>query len=220
MHADLDEFGPDGESFGRILDLGASLEPSDFERVEPPAGLWDSIAAELDEPATGAGSTASDDLVAAIGSTDDVVISLDDHRRSRRTMVAAAAAVVLLVVGAVGVGIAERDTARTEIVASTTLDVLAGPATATAQLIRSGDEERLVVTAQDMPPAPAGTHYELWLVDPEVTEPRSLGPMTGSTEVTVPDSIDVEEFPVVDISLQDDGTTVHSGNSLLRGTLQ
>ena len=32
--------------------------------------------------------------------------------------------------------------------------------------------------------------------------------------------IDTDEFPVVDISLQDNGAIAHSGHSLLRGTLQ
>ena len=212
MHADPEELGPDAESFARVVDLGSSLDETDFERIEPPEGLWDAIAARLDEP---------EPVLSSGEEPEGRVVDLDAHRRHRRTMVAAAAAIVLVVVGAVGIGLASRDTGTgSEVVASTTLDVLEGPATATAELIRTGDEERLVVTARDMPPAPPGTHYELWLVDPDVTDPRSLGPMTGSTEVTVPASIDTDEFPVVDISLQDDGTHVHSGHSLLRGTLQ
>ena len=135
-------------------------------------------------------------------------------------MVSLAVAAVLVVIGAIGVGVVTQNDNRAEVVASTTLDVLEGSASATAQVVRVGDEDRLVVTAQNMEPAPPGTHYELWLVDPDVTDPRSLGPMTGTTEVTVPDSIDLSEYPVVDISLQQDGMVAHSGLSLLRGTLQ
>ena len=226
MHADPDELGPDAESFVRVIDLGSSLDASDFERIEPPEGLWDSIAARLGEADRSADAEITRvptiEAAASVTADDpqDRVVSLDEHRRSRRTLVTAAAAAVLLVVGAVGIGVASRETSGTEVVASTTLDVLEGPATASAKLIRTGDDERLVVTARDMPPAPPGTHYELWLVDPAVTDPRSLGAMTGTTEVTVPASIDTDEFPVVDISLQDDGAIAHSGHSLLRGTLQ
>ncbi|CAB4924171.1 unannotated protein [freshwater metagenome] len=142
------------------------------------------------------------------------------RNRGRNIVLAAAAAVAILVVGAVGIRLADSSRSSTELVASTNLDVLEGPATAQAKLVRSGDTERLVVTAKNMPAAPAGSHYELWLVDPAVTKPQSLGPMTGSTEVVIPESLDPAVFPVVDISLQQNGTHVHSGHSLLRGTLQ
>ena len=50
MPRDPDELGPDSEQFAHVLDVGATLEPADFERIDPPAELWDSIAARLDEP--------------------------------------------------------------------------------------------------------------------------------------------------------------------------
>ena len=127
---------------------------------------------------------------------------------------------LILVAGAVGIRRVDSSRTSTEVVASTTLDVIEGPATAQAKLLRSGNTERLVVTTENMPAAPAGSHYELWLVDPKVTSPQSLGPMTGSTEVLIPASIDPAIYPVVDISLQQNGTHDHSGHSLLRGTLQ
>ena len=43
--------------------------------------------------------------------------------------------------------------------------------------------------------------------------------MTGSTSVPVPAGIDPDEYAVVDVSLQEQGQTEHSGHSLLRGTL-
>jgi len=255
MHPDPDDFGDDAASFARLHELGATLDDADFERFDPPPGLWDSIAARLGEqeqqpapaPLTevdlrdhdtgdhdpGDHDTSDHDQAdpgpltqqfAAIAPdhrvSDDALIRLDDRRRPRSVLVGIAAAIVLVVVGAVGIGLATRDSTGTEVVASTTLDTLEGGATARAELIRSGDGDRLKVIAQNMEPAPPGTHYELWLVDPDVTDPRSLGPMEGSTEVVVPSTIDPDEFPIVDISLQPDGTHQHSGHSLLRGTLQ
>lgn len=238
MKADPEAFGSGAASFAHVLEVGSSLEEVDFERFTPPEGLWDSVAAHLDDPVLVLQADRRDESAAvphessADGPTVDEstppaegapVVRLTDHRRSRRMLVSAAAAVVLLVVGAVGFTAGARyftGGTGSEVVASTTLAVLEGPATASAKLVRSGGEEHLIVTAKDMPPAPAGTHYELWLVDPAVTDPRSLGPMTGSTEVTVPPTIDTTAYPVVDISLQANGTLVHSGHSLLRGTLQ
>jgi Anti-sigma-K factor rskA len=249
MHPDPDEPADDAASFDRVREVGSSLEDADFERVAPPPGLWAAIEARLGEQesptapeplaepevlaAPEVSTEDADDAddpgpqtrrFAAIAPdhavSDDALQRLDERRRPRTVLVGIAAAIVLVVAGAVGLGLALRDTTTTEVVASTTLDTLEGGASARAELIRSGDGDRLKVIAQNMEPAPPGTHYELWLVDPEVTDPRSLGPMEGSTEVVVPSTIDPDEFPVVDISLQPDGSHEHSGHSLLRGTLQ
>ena len=199
----------DSEEFGHLLLLGADLTESDFDLVTPPADLWDRIAA---------GVSLAEPIVLA--DRRDSGRRGGSRTSGRRIVFAAAAAVLILVAGAVGIGLVDSSRTSTEVVASTTLDVLEGPATAQAKLLRSGDTERLVVTTENMPAAPAGSHYELWLVDPKVTSPQSLGPMTGSTEVLIPASIDPAIYPVVDISLQENGTHDHSGHSLLRGTLQ
>ena len=200
----------DSEEFGHLLLLGADLTESDFDLVTPPADLWDRIAA---------GVSLAEPTVLA-DRRDSGRRSGGSRNSGRRIVFAAAAAVLILVAGAVGIRLVDSSRTSTEVVASTTLDVIEGPATAQAKLLRSGNTERLVVTTENMPAAPAGSHYELWLVDPKVTSPQSLGPMTGSTEVLIPASIDPAIYPVVDISLQENGTHDHSGHSLLRGTLQ
>ncbi|CAN5687458.1 hypothetical protein BH10ACT3_BH10ACT3_22530 [soil metagenome] len=235
MHPDPDELGPDASSFAHLFEVGSTLEPEDFDRVEPPEDLWNNIASRLDDPVAvpdteapsasdPAPPSAAIDAV-GVGSDDraieESVRDLNDRRRRRMVLVGAAAAVVLVVAGAIGIGLSQRDDrSRVEVLATARLDVLEGSATAQAELVRTGGQDRLVVTADNLAPAPAGTHYELWLIDRNVTDPRSLGPMTGSTEVAVPSTIDPAEFPVVDISLQQDGTRAHSGQSLLRGTLE
>ena len=221
MHPDPDELGEDAPSLARVVEIGSSLEDADFERVPPPEGLWDSIAARLDEEPQQAPAPedAAQDRPREDATSDEAVVVPLAPRRRPAMWIGAAAAVAVVIAGIVGVTLSRDDTSR-EVVASATLEVLEGPATASAELVRTDDGDRLIVTAQDMPPAPEGSHYELWLVDPEVTDPRSLGPMTGSTEIVVPSTIDPADYPVVDISLQADGQQEHSGHSLLRGTLQ
>jgi len=219
---------PDSEEFAHLLSLGASLNESDFQLLTPPSDLWDRIAAGvlLAEPIVLAEPTVLTEPIVLAEPTvladrrDSGSRSGGSRNSGRRIVFAAAAAVLILVAGVVGIGLVDSSRTSTELVASTTLDVLEGPATAQAKLLRSGDTERLVVTTENMPAAPAGSHYELWLVDPQVTKPQSLGPMTGTTEVLIPESIDPAIYPVVDISLQQNGTHDHSGHSLLRGTLQ
>lgn len=213
-------------SLRRVGDIAASLGPEDFERHDPPSDLWDRISSSLDTPEPFAAPVvvpepAEPPPMVAPRSEPPAPAHLDAARAERRrpVIVTLAAAAALIVIAAVGVVVFRDDAPQTEVLATATLEVLEGPATAEAQLLRVDGEDRLVVEASDMPPAPDGSHYELWLVDPEVTDPRSLGPMTGSTEVSVPSSIDPDEFPVVDISLQPDGMEQHSGRSLLRGTL-
>lgn len=48
----------------------------------------------------------------------------------------------------------------------------------------------------------------------------SLGPVREDGIHDVPADIDVDQFPIVDVSVEPgDGNPVHSGNSILRGTL-
>ena len=69
-----------------------------------------------------------------------------------------------------------------------------------------------------MPPAPAGSKYELWLMDKKIVDAKSLGAVSGSESVVVPSTIDPKKFPVVDISLEPVGTNgTYSGHSLMRG---
>lgn len=68
-----------------------------------------------------------------------------------------------------------------------------------------------------------GADYELWLLDLEGEELQdlvSLGTVNEDGSFTVPDGIDLDEFSVVDVSVEPhDGDESHSGNSVLRGPL-
>jgi hypothetical protein len=64
--------------------------------------------------------------------------------------------------------------------------------------------------------------YEVWLINSTVTRMVSVGVLEGSEgQFTVPDGVDLAQFPLVDISIQGfEDTGQHSGKSVLRGELR
>ena len=58
--------------------------------------------------------------------------------------------------------------------------------------------------------------------DPDVTQLVSLGVLEGdSGTFAIPAGLELDELPVVDVSLEPfDGDPAHSGDSVVRGTLQ
>lgn len=219
--AESDPAGPAGAvtvvdaDLDRLRAIAARVDDVDVARVDPPVELWGRIAAAVAEP----------DAVPS-GAPPEVapVVSLDARRRRHRRFLAAAAAVVV-VAAVTGAVLFQNGSSSDEpqLLASTELEPLepVGGATAEVRLVRQDDHVQLELEARDMAAAPDGRHYELWLLDPdsESAEPVSLGAMTGSTSVPVPAGIDPDEYAVVDVSLQEQGQTEHSGHSLLRGTL-
>lgn len=233
-----DEMDRDGD-VGRVVDLLSSMTPDDAVRDELPAGLWDDIASRLstaDQPTVLAeqpalrvvpppGPSAAEDAEPA-AEDDASVTRLDDHRRrqQRWRRIAAAAAVVVVAAGTFGVINANTPDTTTELVASVELQPLKEGGSGTAELITVDGVEQLRISAADLPPAPDGHHYEMWLIDAEVTDPRSLGSLpSGQQEIVVdvPEGVDPDQYPIVDINLQVDGQEQHSGvdTSVLRGTL-
>ena len=202
----------------RLSTLMLAVTDDDSVRHEPPPDLWDSLARRLAHD--------NDPVVTDVDAPPRVVTDLESRRHHRaagpRAVFLLAAAGILLVT-AIGSTILVGSRQPSErVVAQATLRQLEplGTTTASARLVTKDGTTRLVVDAKDMPPAPAGEAYELWLVDTKVSDPRSLGVVTGSEEVTVPASIDPATHPIVDISLEpDDGNHRHSGHSLMRGTL-
>jgi anti-sigma-K factor RskA len=163
-----------------------------------PPGLWDAIAARLDEPASDLAdrgavpSAPAHDAparaasVVAAGEPAPVPIgSAPSARRRAGWLLGAAAAVVLVVVGAVAVGarIAEDDTdpllaleKRAEELASQpgsrTAELVDPDATMGVPVVVDADGHAFVMTAQ-LPTLAAGTTYQLWSVDGGT--PISLG---------------------------------------------
>jgi len=188
--------------------------------VEPPARVWDAVAA-----ATGVSAAPR---APAAGSGRDARSVRDAGRwAGRRVLLAVAAA--CLAVGAVGGALVTRlvggdapgPAASGPVVARVSLAALplAADASGAASVVRSASARDLVVDVSRLGARP-GTFYEVWLIDRSVQRMVPVGILRGSEGVfTIPDSVDLGQYPVVDISVQLPGDPRHSGRSVLRGTL-
>jgi hypothetical protein len=230
-----DEMDRDGD-VGRVIDVLSSMTSEDAVRDEPPADLWASISARMstaDQPKVLAAAPDLQVLPDAhepepIADSHDAelptAVDLDARRRQRWARVAAAAAVVVLAAGTFGVINANNGGSSYELVASVDLEPLQQQGSGTAELVTLDGVEQLRITADGLPPAPDGHHYEMWLIDAGVTDPRSLGSLPSGQDqivVDIPEGVDPGDFPIVDINLQVDGEEQHSGvdTSVLRGSL-
>lgn len=238
MRPDPDELGPDAEGMRRVLDLLSTTTDADLSLEDPPSGLWDSIAARLDDEPEAADpapivesdpiDTRGPDLRPVAPEAPDPsgaeVIDLTARRRRGWVLAAAAAAAMVLVAGSVGL-IRTREDRTQELVASVELDALADRGTGEAELVEVDGEQRLVVRTTDLGTAPEGTHFEMWLINPDITDMHSLGELPEGAEVVevaVPAGVDPGDFPIVDINVQQDDQETHSGvdTSVLRGVLR
>ena len=134
------------------------------------------------------------------------------------------AAAVLLVV-AIAAVVVPSDDAEPQIAARADLnDELLDVTTDTvgdALLLEDGDELLLEVDLPDLPAAPDGVVYEVWLIDPETSELQTLGLTDGAGRLVVPAGIDPAQFALVDVSREPvDGEPAHSGDSIVRGLLE
>ena len=210
-------------------------EPVTWE--EPPDGLWDRIAAELDidrgEP--GAAAPAVPHLSAVPGITETPAVGspggappasatppdvsapmpLRPRRRAVPWLVGAAAAAVLLVVGVAVLG---NDSSSQQVVASVDLDRLGDAGSGAAELVEEDGRYRLQVDTADLDPGDG--FLEVWVIDSEVSKLVSLGPVRPDGTYDLPPDLDPRQFPVVDVSVEPlDGDPAHSGDSVLRGQL-
>jgi anti-sigma-K factor RskA len=102
------------------------------------------------------------------------VTDLAERRRRRRrtaaTVMAAAAAVGLFTAGALVVGGGDSPAYATELAnvlehSDARFETLGGEGDGQVRVAWSGDAERAVLLADDLPEAPDGMAYELWLID-------------------------------------------------------
>jgi hypothetical protein len=229
-----DDMSPDGD-VGRVVDLLSSMTADDAHRDELPAGLWDQIAGQLhgdDQPkvlaprltvVSTSEPTPDEDRFEQSPSTVTPIDAARPRRQPWLRVAAAAAAVVFVAAGTFGI-ISANDGTSQELVASVELEPLKAAGTGTAELITVDGRQQLRITAEGLPAAPEGHHYEMWLVDPDVTDPRSIGvlpPGQDEIVVDVPEGVDPDAYPIVDINVQVDGEEQHSGveTSVLRGVL-
>ena len=211
-------------------------------RADPPApaapgpGVWAAIHAELGLPgdvapdplaghrgdARGGAGAAGDGGVAPGGAT---VVDLGARRVRRAVpfpLAAAAAAAALLLGGAAVWGVQQLGAApEPTVLATAELEPLAGyTARGSAEVDEQPDGTRRLVVRTD--PTDVDGFKEVWLLAPDAQRMVSLGVMAGDeAEFVLPENLDVAQFPVVDVSDEPvDGDPTHSGDSVVRGTLE
>lgn len=196
-----------------------SARSGQVEEVTPPPSVWAGIAT-----ATGA---AVDTRPAAVRQLrtyprrpePDVAPA----RRWPTWALAAAAVAGLLLGGGVVAGLAGggQDDVSGDRVAAADLEPLVEVAgTGSASVLEGGEGLVLQLSAEGLPEDADG-YYEVWLLDEQAQRMVPLGVISdGSARLVVPADLDLSEYPVVDVSVEPfDGDPTHSGNSLLRGTL-
>lgn len=220
------------------MDAGELVEVVTLAREAPavlpevPAHVWAGITAQLGLD-TGADSTDSRLPAPAPPSPTttghDNVVSLDQRRR-RPAMwaVASAAAMAGAVIGGAVVWSAvDRGTdgsrAPDAFVAQAVLAPLTDtvPAPGAASVVDSPDGEVVRVDARALPDSDG--FYEVWLLDSGGLKMVALGALPAGSvgTFTLPPGLSIDEYPVVDISLESyDGDPTHSTNSLMRGVLE
>ncbi len=200
--------------------------------LDPPAGVWDRILADIGGDSADATAVEADDRPVEAGDrpagtapesrmpTGDLV-----RRRRRRfgvgALVAAcaasavvAASLAVLLVTQVGGDPRSTDLANAALEPLTT-----AVSPARAEVIERDGQRLLVVDADALPTVDG--YLDVWLLDADAQQMVSLGVMDAtSTELALPADLDLEAFPVVDVSVEPyDGDPTHSGESIWRGAL-
>ncbi len=203
--------------------------------IPPPAQVWDAIAAR-----TGVAVAPRPEVIAAGATPPDTVTPLRRDRSSARrsgagdpsrrrwsprartlTIAVAASLVVGAAVGSL-VTHAVTTPAPGTTVAQVDLDNLQPKVTSAsghASVVETKSGPRLKVDVASLRPQ-AGHFYEVWLIDRSIKKMVPVGILSpGDDEFVIPNGVDISQYPVVDISVQQPGDPKHSGDSVLRGTI-
>jgi anti-sigma-K factor RskA len=217
---------PEGDAdLAELRALARRVEPGSVEWETPPPDLWGRIAAAADVAAepdhehAGDGPGAVDNVRAldsARPSTSRRGAAADRHLGWRVWGVAAAAAVVVVVT--VGLLLPSGSSDDSTVVAATALERLGESGEGRAELVEHDGalELRLSTSGLD-----AGDGFlEVWVINTDVTQLVSLGPLRDDGIYDLPAGLDPASFPIVDVSVEPiDGVPTHSGDSVLRGQL-
>lgn len=223
-----------GRELAELMAVVAVARQAPTELPSVPASVWDGIVAQLaaaPEASAPAGARhALHDAGPGQAPPQPLADVVQLAARPRRRPVAgfALAAMAGAVVGGGvmwaaldtgGAGAGEEPLAIAQAVLNPLDAGVAAPGEAT--VLTGPDGQVIRVDARGLP-ARSG-FYEVWLLDAAATRLVALGALpSGSVGTfTVPPGVSIEEFPVVDISLEPyDGDPGHSHDSLLRGTLE
>ena len=195
----------------------AGLLSEPVEILAPPAGLWSRVEDSVREPI--------DAQVSARRESGRHVV-----RRRKATWGAALAG---LVVGTVLGGAAvtatsnlrdtpdQGPTSNLVAVGTASLEPV-GDTTLHGDAVMERDQDGNLKLQVDVSELVDDGYLEVWLRDENATRLVSLGTVTSrSTTVDVPEGLNLDAFPVVDVSLEHfDGDPTHGGETLLAGTME
>ncbi|HMM94586.1 anti-sigma factor [Phycicoccus sp.] len=219
--AHVDGCSPCTEEVAALREVAGLLhEPPDL--VEPPAGLWDKVVAELDRDDRAARDE-RDRATAPALTVVDTAPSPSPGRRVRvGWLVAAAAAGVL--VGGLGVRALDgpEPSPATVVLGETSLQTLdTRQALGAASAVRVDDHLDLDVETPALDAR--GGYLEVWLINRDLKRMVSVGvlrPGDGVQRFAIGQDLIDEGYVIVDISREGyDDKPQHSGDSVARGTL-
>ncbi|MFA4840512.1 MAG: anti-sigma factor [Agrococcus sp.] len=199
--------------------------------LDPPAAVWDRILADIGaDPAHQAdpaeGQTEADDRPDATAVATSRMPSGDLVPRRRRrfgigALVAACAASAVVAASLAVLLVTQVGGPRSTDLADAALEPLTSAVSPARAEVIERDGQRLLVVDADALPTVDG-YLDVWLLDADAQQMVSLGIMDAtSTELALPAGLDLEAFPVVDVSVEPyDGDPTHSGESIWRGALE
>ncbi|MFI1562341.1 anti-sigma factor [Streptomyces sp. NPDC020490] len=205
------------DSLRRVVSAMRTPVPAEHELLQPPDGLWNSIADELNIP-TRHGPAATPPAPGAAEPARRAGL----RRLGRFTVVLAACAALLGAAAGSTVTWWVTQTSSPGATPATDgrrLASLQARAAGYARLTADSRGHRtLDITVKGLPTTVG--YFEVWLMDRTHTALVSMGVLgpDGHATLPVPDNIDLREYSVVDVSVQSyNGKPDHSGDSVVRG---
>jgi anti-sigma-K factor RskA len=221
-------------SFARVVQ-GVRVDAPTGPPIAPAPRVWDAIAA-------GTGVTVAPRPERVVGADAPLPAprTLPTDRRARgasrrgrngggagpersRLLLAVAASLIVGAAGGVlGSSLLGRDPQPPAQVVLAQVDLAnlkKTAATGKAVVVQSSTGPRIRVDTSQLA-VPEGGFYEVWLIDKDVKKMVGIGILhPGEDEFAVPNGVDLSQYPIVDISVEQPGDPKHSGNSVLRGTI-
>jgi hypothetical protein len=191
--------------------------------VPPPAHVWEAIVAVTGVSVDASAAERAAQPAAAEPSAGAEVLPFRSRRRP--LLLVAASVVIGAVVGAGAVAVlrdGNGDRDRIEAVETVPLDPLAdNKASGRAEVVVRDDGSRALEVKLTAPALDDG-YYEVWLIEPSITDMVPLGiARSGTSTFELPADLDLDKFPLVDVSQEPlDGNPAHSGVSVARGQLE
>ncbi|WP_225803672.1 anti-sigma factor [Streptomyces sp. NK15101] len=205
------------DSLRRIVSAMRTPAPAEHDLLPPPDHVWNSIAAELRIPHRHDSPRAHDDTTAPVRRPRP-----KNLRRSGRLTLALAACAALFGAAsgsALTWWLTRPGTPVVRTVADAKpLDSLRADSAGYAGLKDDTGRRSLEITVKGLPRTSG--YFEVWLMDRTHTKLVSMGVLgpDGHAVLPLPATIDLNEYPVVDVSVQAyDGRPDHSGDSIVRG---